>query len=114
MKEVNYEMLLEDIEFPLQRDSISVYVTDNQHHMVANYLTFASVSSVSSKILGDMKQFEGKTSTDKCYVDRGCIRYKETGMSLLLVRGWGRLQYKDNPEIRQENISNYLLNCLNL
>jgi hypothetical protein len=35
------------------------------------------------------------------------------GNVFLITRGWGRLQYKSEPEKRQDNISRFILHAIN-
>lgn len=114
MKEVNYEMLKEDLHFPLKKDpgGYSIYIWDNKYNMVANYLDENSIDLVNEKVLGEMRTFD--TVNDNFVLKNGVISSKaNSSINVLLVRGWGRLKYKDDPVTRQENIANYLLNCLN-
>ena len=110
---INYEMLQQDINFPLIKDpgNYSIYIWDNEHHMVANYLNENFIDLVNEKVLGEMKIID--ESQELFFIHGDVIVKKDSLEQILLVRGWGRLQYKDNAEERQENILNYLLNCLN-
>lgn len=112
MKEINYEMLQEDLNFPLQSDTSHIYIWDKNYAMVANFMNYGAVNFVKEKILGEMKTFSSSTNRFTL-LENGLIVSTETRIRILLVRGWGRLKYKDNPTTRQDNIANYLLNCLN-
>lgn len=114
MEIIDYDLLKEDIVFPIKEDTsgYSIYVWDSNNNMIANYLNNGSVDEINSRIIGGMREFKNE-SMNKCKLIDGRIIHIESGVSLLLIRGWGRLQYKNDPEKRQDNIANYLLNCMN-
>tara|TARA_R100000656_G_scaffold29994_1_gene26264 strand:+ start:834 stop:1214 length:381 start_codon:yes stop_codon:yes gene_type:complete len=125
MAKVDKQMLRQDIKFPLKWDSdeYKLYLFDSEHNMIA--MVYSNVPAEErtdhpfEKLIGEYKHeggfapapptipkyslYQGDyyTSEDNAAEPFGC------------VRGWGRLQYKDNPEQRQDNIANYILNVMN-
>jgi len=115
MKKVNLDLLKQDIIFPLKSDCCQLYVWDNDHNMIAmwdleitkeeeeNFINKANKIAENGFNFGD--------SRNLFTLDHG--NHIQQGVEVLITRGWGRLQYKDRAEERQDNISAFLNNCLN-
>jgi hypothetical protein len=115
MSEEQKKMLFEDLKFPLRFDGFS-YIWDKQNNMVAMFVDSANkefcesitnaINTYVANIDRLMKEVQKVTLKDGEFIDA-------IGNVFLITRGWGRLQYKSNPEQRQDNISEFILNALN-
>ena len=113
----NKELLLEDITWPLKWDSkeYKMYIFDNGNNMIAQIdIDLDAVSNYHpfEKLIGGYKEVETHR-TNPYSLKEGEFIDNETGEVTGRVRGWGRLQYKDRPEERQDNIANYILTVIN-
>lgn len=117
MAAVDYELLKEDLNFPLQPDAggYHVYIWDNENSMVANIQIEdrKAIEVIEERVCTGLRKFKEEDYNGMYELLHGYIIHKQSDKPVLLVRGWGRLQYKDDPELRQDNIANYLLNCMN-
>lgn len=115
-------LLFEDVKFPLQWDTeeYKMYIFDANYEMVAQVDVHNFDDSMTNhpfeKILGNYKD-DSEAKFDHTYLRfflfNGDFYDQEEGIRIGCVRGWGRLQKKNNPEERQDNIANYILNVLN-
>lgn len=116
---MNKEQLLEDVKFPLKWDSkaYKMYIFDAENNMIAQVdsdnLDAVENEHPFEKLIGDFKEASVSRQGLRYFMYQGDIYDQKKGMRIGLVRGWGRLQYKDNPEQRQDNIAEYLLIQLN-
>lgn len=115
---MNKEQLFEDVKFPLKWDSrlYKMYIFDSANEMIAHVdvdMDATEVEHPFEKLIGDFK--EVPKSDNPTYANyQGDFYHIEDGITPIgCTRGWGRLQYKDNPEQRQDNITEYILNVLN-
>ncbi len=115
---INKELLLEDIIFPVRFDGYMMYLFDKENNMIA---MSSADRNINAKVL---KRIEDAINTYKDNLDRPLKEspkvtlkdgtfYDVKGKEFLITRGWGRLKYKSNPELRQDNISNYILMAIN-
>ena len=112
---INKEMLFEDIKWPLKWDSdCRLYIFDAENNMIAE--VDSDLENINThpfeKLLGDYKEPEINyvqfSLHEGVFYD---IFNPEEPVGC--VRGFGRLQYKDKPEERQDNIANYILSIIN-
>jgi len=115
---MNKEQLLEDVKFPLKWDSKSykMYIFDADMNMIAevdNKKDATKINHPFEKLIGDFKEVAATSQNQRYFIYQGDFYDQEEGERIGLVRGWGRLQYKENNEERQDNIANYILIVLN-
>ena len=115
---MNKEQLLEDVKFPLKWDSdaYKMYIFDADMNMIAEVDSKQDATKVNhpfEKLIGDFKEVSVTNQNQRYFIYQGDFYDQEEGERIGLVRGWGRLQYKDNPEQRQDNIAEYILIVLN-
>lgn len=109
---IDYKLLQEDINFPIIEDIYyHSYMWDSDNNIVAQFEEDSTEQEYQS-ILGDMKTFEDTEIGTKYNLDNG--DFFRGDVFIGCVRGWGRLQQKDNAEKRQDNIAEYMLMCLNI
>lgn len=104
---VDIKLLKQDVVFPIKKDEWGNYIWDNDQNMIAMLFD----EELYEKIVGNYKEAQNNSNTFK--LKKGEFVNVETREIAGLVRGWGRLQYKDKPEKRQDNIAEYLLSRLN-
>lgn len=111
-KNVDYDLLLKTVKFPIVPDAggYSSYIWDSDGNMLAQFDDDITVHEYESA-LGDIKYFN--ESSGNYDLEDGDFFQTITSCYIASVRGWGRLQYMDNGEQMQDNLANYLLNCLN-
>ena len=116
---MNKEQLLEDVKFPLKWDTdvYKMYIFDSVNKMIAqvdSYLDATEKEHPFEKLIGDYKDV-GENPNPKYTLYKGDFYnvFKNAGDPIGMVRGWGRLQYKENPEERQDNMAEYILNIIN-
>ncbi len=97
--------LLEDIAFPLRVQGN--YLFDYADNMIADNLNEEITELVEGEYI-DIEQVG-----DNYKLDGDDIINDKTGLRVLRIRGWGRLQYKDKARFRQKNIVKYLTDRLN-
>lgn len=116
---VDYQLLEEDVKFPLKwgNDDYKVYIFDKYMNMIASVEVvnkhYKKDKHPFHSILGKMRTEEKPVEELRFFLDQGDFYDREFGVRIGCVRGWGKLQQKDNAEARQDNIANYILNCLN-
>ena len=121
MSTVNYKLLNEDVKFPLKWDSedYKMYIFDSEDNMIAQVNRKLWNGEVDGHqfeaLIGEMKTIEPNDNpTYRLYKqDFYPLEGEKKSFAIGCVRGWGRLQYKNNPELRQDNIANYILGVLN-
>lgn len=119
--DVNYQLLREDLKFPLKWDleDYKMYIFDDDDNMVLQVdhdnLDATKEYHPFEKIKGQMidvgeLQFPPK---HRYFIHQGDFYDQEKGIRIGCVRGWGRLQQKKKGTERQDNIANYVLFILN-
>lgn len=114
----NKQLLLEDITFPLRIDDWCVFIWDSNRNMVAMFDDSREISTDASKLIIEaLNSYINEPDrplkeSPKVILKNGNF-YDVNNRLFLITRGWGRLQQKPNPEARQDNISNYILNAIN-
>ena len=108
---MNKEQLLEDVKFPIKWDSkeYKMYIFDADNNMIAevdNKQDATKSKHPFEKLIGDFKEVAVASQNQRYFIYQGDFYDQEEGERIGLVRGWGRLQYKDN-------IANYILIVLN-
>ena len=117
--EVDFKILKQDVKFPLSWDTIEykMYIFDANLEMVAQVDLYNTSewkeNHPFAKLLGKMKTGERTVESHQYFLDSGDFYDREKGVRIGCVRGWGRLQYKPAPEKRQDNIAQYILQCIN-
>jgi len=106
--EYDEKLLKEDVSFPLKEQGMS-YLFDAKGNMIAMFNDDGV--ALKSVLFGEYRVAETNTGEFEL-VDGDFIR-KSDGAVIGLVRGWGRIQYKNTPEKRQDNIAAFLLGLLN-
>ena len=115
---MNKEQLLEDVKFPLKWDSneYKIYIFDTENNMIAqveNKQDATKINHPFEKLIGDFKEVSATSQNQRYFIYQGDFYDQKEGERIGLVRGWGKLQYKENAEERQDNIANYIQIVLN-
>lgn len=115
---MNKEQLLENVKFPLKWDSkaYKMYIFDAEMNMIAQVdrnLDAIDNDHPFEKLIGDFKEASVMSTGERYFLYQGNFYDQKLGLCIGSVRGWGSLQYKDNPEERQDNIAEYILTILN-
>lgn len=121
MEQVDYKMLKEDVKFPLRWDceDYKMYIFDSNNCIVAQVyddnFDVVEQSHPFEKIIGGLKEIKVFESNPRYTLYQGDFydTDHEEKEPIGCVRGWGRLQYKNRPEQRQDNIAAYILNVIN-
>ena len=121
MEEVDFTRLKQDVKFPLSWDTedYKMYIFDANMEMVAqvetdeNIVYYKKDKHPFHDLLGKLKTGERVVKSPRFFIDQGNFYDREYGVRIGCVRGWGRLQYKPNAERRQDNMANYIVQCLN-
>jgi hypothetical protein len=109
---IDKKMLLEDLKFPLRFDGYS-YIWDKDGHMVAMFVDNAD-KEFCNEILTAINTYAD--NLDRPMKEEQKVSFKhgefkdKIGNVFLITRGWGRLQYKSEPEKRQDNMHLILIN----
>lgn len=117
---MNKKLLLDTICFPIKAHHMYIF-GDNSSQIIADlvhgdfdrnngYTEDVHVRNICAKIEGEYKKPSKKQGTEYTLKD-GIFYYNN--VPVMRVRGWGRIQYMDDPEKRQDNVAEYLLLRLN-
>ena len=119
--EIDFLMLLEDITFPVKDDGgFSHYLFDVNNEMIADFPSGALSPIVRDMItkLNRAAVQHNKPIKGNVVVEGDMVYYKSYygafHVPVVRVRGWGRLQYKDKPVERQNNILKFLAYALDI
>lgn len=112
IKEIDYDLLKKTVKFPIVPDpsEYSIYIWDSDNNMIASFDDDISKFEYEAA-LGDIKYF--KKSSGNYILENGDFYDSFSSCYIGSVRGWGRFQKMKNGEEIQDNLANYLLNCLN-
>lgn len=117
MLKIDYELLQQDLSFPLVIDEFGSYIWSEDKHGLQMVAQFEGDfrKQISTRMI-PQEEFDIVTNTGIYKLKDGDFYQGEISDDnfIGLVRGWGSLQKKSNAERRQDNIANYLLNCLNI
>lgn len=132
MKEIDYKLLETTVQFPLKIDDYGTYIWDKNENMIFDYIDYNRTKENTSKIkqllidkiTGQLKELKSVLNETYILKNETEIFVKATDEYIGCIRGWGHFQYEYlkndnkiyNPErgiIIQDNLANYILNCLN-
>jgi len=115
---MNKKLLLENVKFPLKWDSdkYKVYILDSVNQIIAQIDIHQNATEwehAFHKLVGDFKEVSVSDQSTRYFLYQGDFYDQEEGKRIGLVCAYGKLQYKENPEKRQDNIAEYILIVLN-
>ncbi len=100
------ELLFEDVNFPLRLIDDIIY--DKADNAIADKID----DDVAHKMSGEFKEVEDVNSRFELN-EAGEFIDNKTNVVVGRIIGWSRLRDKGQPQKRQDNIANYLINRLN-
>ena len=113
---MNIELITEDVSFPLNFDGYS-YIWDSKNNMIAMFVSDEK-KQIADEIIYKLNDFAQKQfhfdNSGYSFQKQGNDLILKEGKPFILIRGWGRLQYKENAVQRHENVLDMFLEALNV